>query len=339
LDATCRQSKKPFVSGWYTNHPYYGDLLALDDVEPLKEGFRDYKFLSDDLELIAKIRTFHQTNDSHDYADDSIFVGAGSSPLMFSALVALKSLGFREILYAPPIYYTLYYFSDLLGIKLVSIGESPTGNSGQFSCQLPNNRSALIITDPSWISGKKITQASLESLADWQNRTKSFVFVDGTFQYLSWDRMRGEKSSELVENQTIRLVCPTKSLCVHGARFSYLLIPRKLREEIRYPYSNTSGAASVSDRIMAHRLMDQLLSSDNNRALANYVAKRYGAYLSKGILKSPVDSPDATYYVFGETSYDLDRVISMNSDFFEVPYPSNYIRLNLLAPSISLESA
>jgi len=272
LDATCRESNKPFVSGWYTSHPYYGDLLALDDVQPLKEGFRDYKFLSDDSELIAKIKSFHLKNDTHAYSNDSIFVGAGSSPLMFSVLVALKNLGFRKILYAPPIYYTLYYFSSLLGVELVSIGNSPTGNDGQFSCQMPNERSALIITDPSWISGKKITQETLASLAEWQEKTGSFVFVDGTFQYLSWDKMRGERSSELIEDQTIRLVCPTKSLCVHGARFSYLLIPEKLREEIRYPYSNTSGAASVSDRIMAHRLMDQLLSSDNNRALASYVA-------------------------------------------------------------------
>jgi len=337
LDDTCRKSNKPFVSGWYTKHPFYEHLLLDDDLTPLLKGSRDYKFLSDDSELNSKIRYFHEIHDAHIYTDESVFVGAGSSPLMLAALIALKTLEFKEVIYSPPIYYTLYYFCNLLGLGLTNIGESPIGKNGECEClSLSNEKSALIITDPSWISGKRLSENTIEKIANWQRDTSSFVFVDGTFQYLSWKRMECERTSRLIDEQCIRLVCPTKSLCVHGARFSYLLVPKNIREVIRYPYSNTTGAASVSDRVMAHRLMDQLLSDENNRRLAEYIEARYRALKAEGIIKSTVDTPDSTYYVFGETSYNLDEITTMNGDFFEIKYPENHIRVNLLCPVIDI---
>jgi len=50
------------------------------------------------------------------------------------------------------------------------------------------------------------------------------VVVDGTFQYLQWAwPERCERTSTLLRERTIRLVCPTKSLALHGIRFACLL--------------------------------------------------------------------------------------------------------------------
>jgi aspartate/methionine/tyrosine aminotransferase len=249
LDGESRTGQKPFISGWKTCHPYVKDYLRLQDLNLTAEQLGSYRFLGDLDALALRIAKFHQLRDSLSYSANTMYIAPGASPLLFATLTALLNSGFSEVYFIPPIYYTFYYFSEILKLPLKAVTRSPApaGITAPF-LNLPNHRAALIVSDPVWIFGAPLHQDTVEQLANWQQSTDSIVVVDGTFQYLKWgDSIQVESTSILAQDKTIRIVCPTKSLCVHGVRFAYALLPDGWREQIRYPCSNACGANSAFD--------------------------------------------------------------------------------------------
>jgi hypothetical protein len=99
------------------------------------------------------------------------------------------------------------------------------------------------------------------------------------------------------------------------------------------------AASSIYDMTTAHFMMEQLCSRENNRELAAYIENTYHAIVEHELVKEPVVEPNSTYYCFGKTNFDLSKVIYMNGSYFELNYPDDFIRVNILSPDIPLPAA
>lgn len=75
------------------------------------------------------------------------------------------------------------------------------------------------------------------------------MFVDGTFQYLGWAGQQPELTSMLAAEATMRLVCPTKTLAMHGCRFAYLIAPEQLAGEVGELHGNLHGLSGHSGHV------------------------------------------------------------------------------------------
>lgn len=337
IDLAARDGSIPFVSGWLTSHPVqYEHIGDLAHTARFSDYANTYNFMADDELLKQKICRFHATVDGVPISSDNVFLGAGSSPLLSSVMVILSQMKQREIFYVKPVYHAYYYLAGVLGLRMTPIGDTLRGDyETDLLGRLPAGNSVLLITDPSWISGRALSEAFWDSVAAWQRATESLVIVDGTFQYTKWNGMTAEAASRLDQERTIRLVCPTKSLCVHGLRFSYLIMPQALREDLGWAYCKLVAATSLADVRMAHLLMDQLLSSANNRALTAHIRRQYETLTAAGIIGDVALHPDSTYYVFGRPGFETRDAIVMCGRHFEISMPNDWIRMNLLSPYLA----
>jgi hypothetical protein len=137
---------------------------------------------------------------SHPYV-----AGPGSSSFLTALSLWLLHEGYDELFYVPPIYYTLLFFLRLLRIRVRPVSGKQPFERG-FRMNLPKRRSVLLISDPTWYAGTRLSCAAIEVIKNWQLPTDSTVIVDGSFQYMQWDGSRKERTSELEPNQTIRLM-------------------------------------------------------------------------------------------------------------------------------------
>src|SRR6202007_299705 len=90
-----------------------------------------------------------------------------------------------------------------------------------FKMNLPEKETVLIFSDPIWYAAQPFPAGAIAEMANWQQRTLSTVFVDGSFQYMSWTKEVFEHTSILDHEKTVRVVSPTKSLATSGYRFAY----------------------------------------------------------------------------------------------------------------------
>jgi aspartate/methionine/tyrosine aminotransferase len=336
IDVLARTSALPFISGWETTHNVtYEHLAPLQTSAPSMPRPFEYRFMADDELLTEKVREFHRRVDGDFPEAADIFIGAGSSPLLTSTMIFVSQAGEKDILYVPPTYHAYYQMAEILGMTMTPVGEGLTADGeAQIHEQLPDRTTTLLITDPSWISGRPFSAEFYRQLAQWQARTGSRVVVDGTFQYTRWAAMSAEHSSLLIPTQTFRLICPTKSLCVHGVRCAYLILPRADGEELGWLYCKVVAATSIFDIYAAHLMLDQLSSPRNNRDLVAAVQAQYAGLVNAGLVRERVAEPSCTYYVFGRPGFDASTVLSMNGSHFELPALSAYLRMNLLSPHL-----
>jgi len=335
LDQRYRTEKrKAFVSGWQTAHPFSATYLPPHALRVTEERMLRYSFLSDDSELQEKIVAFHKGRGEGGYDPVQAFASAGSSPLILAQFLLLKARGMREAYFIPPIYYTYYYFAKNLGIRLKPATSHSLHQDG-LHLQLPRTSTALFITDPIWIMGARVDAAYWKTIRCWQFETNSLVFVDGTFQYFGWEGNGScpEASANLDRELTFRLVCPTKSLALHGARLAYLLLPKAFREDIRYACSNTIGATSAFESVCAHQLLEVLTSPSSNSALIEYVKERYATLRASGAFSDVASEPNSTYYVLVRLNPEIEEhCLCMHQRFFGLTEFDGFVRYNLLGP-------
>nr|VFK38628.1 MAG: Aspartate/methionine/tyrosine aminotransferase [Candidatus Kentron sp. TC] len=336
LDFAIRDRKgKVFYSDWDCDHPWVNSYLQGIDTRLTKESdIHLYKFYEDDEEIISKTSEFHSVREGLNYSSKSLLIGDGSTPLISSFLIWLYERGIKDLFYIPPLYYTFYYFAKLFGLNLHPISNRHPFEKG-FQYNLPSKSCYLIVTDPIWYAGISLQENLISDLVKWQEKTESFIFVDGSFQYCNWNGRQKELTASFNSEQTIRLICPTKILAIHGFRFSYLLMPEWIRNDIRYIFANTHGSTTAHNIRFAKRAMSILDSDLSNSDLIAYIRDRYSFLIENGWLRSEL-SPDSGYFVFSEpTKKSLSYPqLSMGGDFFEQPRYKNYIRFNLLAPDM-----
>ena len=118
----------------------------------------------------------------------------------------------------------MHYALEIFGIMARPISGQHAYEEN-FRVNLPDKKTVLVFVDPLWFSGRRVPVAVVSDIASWQERTGSIIFVDGSFQYMPWDGNRSEATSKLDITKTIRMICPTKILAIHGYRMSYALMP------------------------------------------------------------------------------------------------------------------
>ncbi|MBC8146651.1 MAG: aminotransferase class I/II-fold pyridoxal phosphate-dependent enzyme [Bacteroidetes bacterium] len=293
-----------------------------------------YQFYEDANNVVSLISKFHLENEQLSYSNESILAGDGSTPLISSFCSWLYEQGVKEIFYVPPLYYTFYYFAKLFGFTLRPISNRHSFEEN-FQYNLPKKRCYLIVTDPVWYAGVKQKKELISDLMEWQLKTESFIFVDGSFQYCNWNGSHNELTACFLPEQTARLICPTKALAIHGFRFSYLLLPTWMRNDIRYIFANSHGSTTAHSIRFAEQAMKILNTKLSNSKLMKYIENRYLLLLRDEWIKSQF-KPDSGYFIFAEPSKKLLKYpqLSMDGDFFDQARYKKYVRFNLLAPDM-----
>lgn len=333
LDYLCRNpGDKVFISDWYCRHPFTKKYLP-EETFKIKQDWDllYYCFQNDTLEIHEEIRIFHEKNDGVIYADDEIYVGAGTTGLLTAQMLMLVSMGVSRIWYTKPLYYIFYYFANIFNIELIPVCEFPLNQTG-IDMRLPNESSWLIVCDPIWFMGRSISAEYIEQIKEWQAKTGSHIIVDGAFQYMKWDiNKRNEPTSGFDKDLTLRTLCPTKSLALHGVRFSYTLVPKRYWEDMRYAYANSFGSSCVFSHYAAKRIMKVLNSAESNIELLKFIQARYRYFLKRDVFIDDIGAEE-TYFIFVKMKGDTSRYICMDQDFFDtINYP-NYVRFNVLLP-------
>jgi aspartate/methionine/tyrosine aminotransferase len=325
-----------FISGYQTTHPFINSYLDGLAVNPsIAASMGTYSFAQDELQLVEAVRGFHKVVDGIDYAPDEILLSAGPSPLLLTLMMFIHRNAIPSLYYFRPIYHAVYFFADLLNIALLALCDQPLWDA-ESSLALPHGRHVLLFADPAWIAGRAVGESVLDSIRRWQDRTGSTVIVDGTFQYLKWESpARKEGATRLSREHTIRLVCPTKSLALHGIRFAYLLGPAPLLGQLRWACDNVTGSASTFDLHGATRMMKVLSSPEGNWPLRKYIRTRYSQLLANGFIVRTACEPDCGYYVFGQMGCPLTTDLIMDGAYFELAHFDGFVRINLLNPHLT----
>jgi histidinol-phosphate/aromatic aminotransferase/cobyric acid decarboxylase-like protein len=334
LDFQCRhRDGRLFISDWYCDHPYVDHVMRAEIAgRPAGNSVVAYYFQNDDLTLHHQIVKFHANHGERDYGPEQVFVSAGLSSLITAQIMLLARRGVRKLYYVRPLYYTYYFLAQTLGIELVAVNDAPAIESGA-PLELPAARGEwLIVCDPVWFLGKSASADAIDNIRQWQQATGGMVLVDGAFQYQRWaENNRPEESSRLVLGQTLRNLCPTKAVAVHGPRFAYSLIPAEFFEELRYCYANTAGSGSAFDRDAAVRIMAYLNARDSNTRLVELMSARYRFLQSESLIDDPVGA-DASYFCFVRTPVPRRQMIVMDQTFFDIDCFPDLVRMNLLLP-------
>jgi histidinol-phosphate/aromatic aminotransferase/cobyric acid decarboxylase-like protein len=334
LDFQCRhRDGRLFISDWYCDHPYVDDVMRAEITgRPAGKSVVAYYFQNDDQTLHQQIVKFHADHGERDYGPEQVFVSAGLSSLITAQIMLLARRGVRKLYYVRPLYYTYYFLAQTLGIELVAVNDVPAIESGA-PLELPATSGEwLIVCDPVWFLGKSTSTDAIDNIRQWQQATGGMVLVDGAFQYQRWaENNRPEESSHLVPGQTLRNLCPTKAVAVHGPRFAYSLIPAEFLEELRYCYANTAGSGSIFDRDAALRIMAYLNARDSNTRLVDLMTARYRFLRSESFIDDPVGA-DASYFCFVRTPVPRRQMIVMDQTFFDIDCYPDLVRINLLLP-------
>lgn len=320
---------RPFISDYHGAHPfvteYLGDLASAP-LASLGDVTR-YAAIDEDRRLRTKIVDFHRRYDAADYSWRQVLAGAGSSMLLGTFCTWLAVAGHARVYYLPPVYYKFAYLFQRYGIEPVPVSDLHAFQPG-FELRLPEHRAVLVLTDPVWYSGRRVPGEVLDAVRAWQLDTGSTVFVDGTFQYMQWDGSLAEASARLPADQTLRLVCPTKFLSLHGYRCAWLVVPQRLRDPLAELHLNLHGEVSLADRLFAHRACEVMLGEGNHRLL-DYVRQNYCRLVTKEVVDEVFDV-ETGYFVFARLRAPKVEFLTMGQNFFELTGYPDHVRINLL---------
>lgn len=327
LDHTIRDDKgKIFISDWYCYHPFIN--MFTHGIETTSQQKQDYVFYSDDKKLANLISQMHKNFDKKNYDISEILPGDGSTPFIAAFCLWLLKNDIKEVYYVPPMYYTFYYFLELFRIKARPISSQQIYEEN-VSLNLPDKTTTLIICDPIWYVGQSIKKDFIEQIDKWQRQTNSYIFVDGSFQYMQWSENRYEETSIFDKEYTFRLICPTKFLALHGYRFSYILLPSRFYEEILYLYANNVGSTNAYNPVFAKKAISIMLEKDYNIKLTDFIKSIYEKLIKNNSIKTEV-IPNSGYFIFAEVTKNIDSFHSMTQEYFEQKKYPNYTRINLL---------
>ena len=322
-----------FLFGWQCENPFADNLIARTAERSRRLNRVQYSYLEEDADLVGKIRKLHQTLDGERPID--AFCGAGATALLVTFAAHLRAEGVEEAYFIPPIYFSLHFAMRLFGIRARPVSSRHAFESS-FTMNLPEKRTFLLLTDPVWYAGVPVPQHVLDEIAKWQGRTGSTVLIDGSFQYMPWNKTVFEATAKLDPSITIRLISPSKSLCVAGYRFAYLLMPDSLRRKISNTYTNIYASASVDTIAFGHEAVGAMETREVTNKLIDVIRRRHQRLRTDGKTESEL-SATCGYFVFEKLNQNLPaHYVQMGGEFFDqVRYPG-YTRINLLSPSFHL---
>ena len=323
-----------FLSGWQCENPFNGRLFRAVKERSKSIDYGSYTYFEDDTELTTLIKDLHARADA--VRPQHVFCGSGSTSLLFGFASLLKKRGVKQVYYLPPMYFTLHLAFDRFEILTIPVSDRQPFEPG-FDMRLPDQaESVLMVLDPIWYTGIPLAPEVIAQIAEWQTRTASLVFVDGSLQYLSWDSPKAELSAQLDPQLTFRLICPSKQLSAHGYRFAYVLLPSSAKKEFSWVYTNIFGPVNADSIAFAHEAILEISNGSISRQSMGLVSQRHKDLRKRGIIESELN-PSCGYFVFEKLNVPLpDGYVTVGGQYFDQPRYRDCIKINLLSPSINL---
>jgi histidinol-phosphate/aromatic aminotransferase/cobyric acid decarboxylase-like protein len=323
-----------FLSGWQCYNPYADKLLAAVKKRIESVDHTKYIYVENDLKLSEKVKQLQLAYDG--VMLNEVFCAAnGAASVLFTFCALLSQRGILEVYFVPPLYFSMHIALKLFGIRTRAISGFHAFEA-EFRMNLPEKKTVLIIVDPVWYAGTPVPKHIISEIKEWQHRTSSEVFVDGSFQYMRWDCLLHEESSNLHPEKTFRLISPTKMLGVHGYRFAYLLLPKEFRAEFSKLYSNIYGSTSAANLAFAHEAIHAMKCREQTNNLMLLTKQRHELLRTNQVITSSFN-PECGYFSFEQITTELpDGYILMSGDYFDQSRFPEHVRLNLISPSFYL---
>jgi aspartate/methionine/tyrosine aminotransferase len=339
LDGAIEDGREGFLSDWNGDHPfverYLGpELLEFKLTQPLPSR---YIYFDEEPSILEAVSALHRKLEGLMVSRRNVAAGPGSSSLLVAFSLWLLQQGYEEVYYVPPLYHTLHYFLRLLGLRPRPVSGKHAFEPGA-GLNLPQKRTVMLLCDPIWYAGRGVPSEKLAAIMEWQQRTGSLVFIDGSFQYMRWDGGRREQTAALDPELTFRLICPTKSLAIPFFRFAYLLHPAHFHDEFLFLYESIVGGANISDLAFARRSLEVLSGEDGNRALTTFLRETYERLSRERLIQTEVP-PECGYFAFAELAPGLLGRVTMGQDYFEQRNYPGYARINLMVAHRLLSGA
>lgn len=325
--------KGNFLFGWQCENPFASSLIAKVAKRARELNRVQYSYLEEDRLLVNEIRALHNALDGQKH--DDAFCGVGATALLVTFAAYLQASQVKEIYFIPPIYFSLHFAMRLFGVRARPISAHHAFEK-QFKMNLPEKRTFLVLTDPVWYAGIPVPTSVLADVAEWQQRTGSIVLIDGSFQYMPWNGTVVEPTAHLDPSLTIRLISPSKSLCIAGYRFAYLLIPKEWRRKLAHIYTNLYASASADTIAFGHEAVRAMRQRQLTDKLVQIIRGRHSRLRAEAKIESEL-SATCGYFVFEKLNWDLPaHYVRMGGEFFDQPRYPGYTRINLLSPSFHL---
>jgi histidinol-phosphate/aromatic aminotransferase/cobyric acid decarboxylase-like protein len=339
LDGAIKDDREGFLSDWNGDHPfverYLGpELLEFKLTKPLPSR---YIYFDDEHSVLEAVSALHGKLEGLKVSRQNVAAGPGSSSLLVAFSLWLLQQRYEEVYYVPPLYHTLHYFLRLLGLRLRPVSGKHAFEPGAV-LNLPPKRTMLLLCDPVWYAGRSVPAEKMAAIAEWQRRTNSLIFIDGSFQYMQWNGDRREQTAALDPEATFRLICPTKSLAIPFFRFAYLLHPARFHDEFLFLYESIVGGANISDLAFARRSLEVLSAEEGNRALTDFLRETYERLSRERLIQTEIP-PECGYFVFAAPEAELLGGVTMDQDYFEQRNYPGYVRINLMVAHNLLSGA
>lgn len=326
-----------FLFGWQSINPFADDLLAA--VKRRMEGvdYTKYCYMETNTDLAGAVVDLHERLDGV-RPEEAFCAASGGTSILFAFCYWLSRNEINEVYYIPPIYFTLLNGLRQFGIRARALSGYHSFEK-EFRMDLPDSKTVLIVADPVWYAGLPVPERIVDEIANWQQRTGSLVFVDGSFQYMRWDARVYEPTAKLDPTKTIRLVSPTKSLVVHGYRFGYALLPKVVKPKFSNSYTNICGSAPADNLGFAFEAVRALNERTLTEKLIARASSRHALLRERDIIASPLE-PQTGYFVFEKVNIPLaDNDLRMDGKYFGQPRFPGHTRINLLSTKFHLLEA
>jgi aspartate/methionine/tyrosine aminotransferase len=323
-----------FLSGWQCENPFIKEFISSVKKNSEKFDHTKYSYYDSYDDLLTSILLHHKNLDTHQ--PEAVICGCGSTSLLSTFAAYLASTGVKRVYYISPLYITLHTALHRFKIETIPVSDKHPYEK-DFSLNLPKvKNSFLLLTDPVWIAGVPIQKEYIEEISKWQNRYDATIFVDGSLQYMPWDGNKYESTSILNPSKTIRLVCPSKQLCIHGYRFSYMLVPSNISRKLNWTYTSLFGPSPVDSISFGQKAIQAIIEGHIPRQLSHFIRSRFELLIMKDAIE-PFVTPECGYFIFAKILKNLpDNYLLIDGSFFAKNDMANYSKLNLLSPSISL---
>jgi aspartate/methionine/tyrosine aminotransferase len=318
-----------FISGWQVENPWARSLKNKVAAEMRRLPAERYVYLDQDEGLASGLRQFHRAADGVE--PEALFVGAGASSLLVTAAAYLSRMGVSEVFYLPPLYFSMHAALKIFGIRARPIRARHAFEKARPP-RWPTSKAVLLLCDPLWYAGVPVAQETMSELATWQEATGSLILVDGSFQYMRWDGALDEPSARLA-GPTIRILCPTKALGLHGFRCAYALMPAALHGAFGELYGYLYASASLGDLALARVAIGELDRRTVMRGLMKIAAARHRSLRDAGVISAEWD-PEAGYFTFEKVNAPGPLPLLMDGTYFEQRRFPGYYRINLLSPQL-----
>lgn len=323
-----------FLSGWQCENPYADEFIKRVREKDSETNAIKYNYMEMDEELSCSISEFHRKIDG-DCESFSFPSPCGSTSIIFSYCAHMARNGVKEIYYLPPIYFSMHFALKLFGIRARPIS-GVHAYEKQFSLNLPKKKTVLAFVDPIWFTGQKVPASFIQDIAQWQQETGSSIFVDGSFQYMPWEGERHEESSRFDPSLTMRMVCPTKIMAIHGYRFSYALMPKSDRVEFTNTFTNIYASSTASNLAFAREAVHEMEAGTITQSIIQLAKNRFSLLTEKEGLQTEL-TPNSGYFTFAKVTAPLPPGYKlMTQEFFEQRRFPEYAKVNLISPSFYL---